>query len=93
MVRTGDPVRISIPANPNESFAGTVTSVAPMIDPKTQTAAVQVRADDPSVLQMYPGMQALVTFVGVTPPRAGAPTSSRASRPTAGAIAENRDAH
>ena len=57
MVRTGDPVRITIPANPNQSFAGTVISIAPMIDPKTQTAAVQVKPDDPRVLQMYPGVR------------------------------------
>ena len=94
MVRTGDPVRITIPANPNQSFAGTVISIAPMIDPKTQTAAVQVKPDDPRVLQMYPGMQALVTFVGASPAEAQQPATSRPSRPTSGAIgAEVRGAH
>jgi multidrug resistance efflux pump len=94
MVRTGDPVRITIPAAPNQSFAGTVTSVAPMIDPKTQTAAVQVKPDDPRVLQMYPGMQALVTFVGASPTQAQLPPASRPARPTSGVIgAEVSDAH
>jgi len=64
-IRTGAAVRISLPAFPDQTFTGTVSTVAPSVDSKTQTAAVHITPDDPGhVLKMYPGMQALVVFGG-----------------------------
>ena len=46
-VRTGLGVSVTVDAYPNESFTGTVRSVAPSLDPRTRTVAARVDVTDP----------------------------------------------
>jgi multidrug resistance efflux pump len=62
-LQIGQPVRITTPTYPDQTFTGKVTNVAPAVDPKTQTGAVRITPDDPQHdLKIFPGTQVLVTF-------------------------------
>lgn len=45
-VSIGQPVSFSVAAYPTSTFTGTITSVAPTVDPRTRTFAVKVSASD-----------------------------------------------
>jgi cobalt-zinc-cadmium efflux system membrane fusion protein len=49
-VRTGLPVVITLPALEGRQFHGTITTIAPAIDPQTRTAQARVRLDNPEGL-------------------------------------------
>ncbi len=45
-IQVGQPVSLTVSAYPDTSFAGTVSSVAPAIDPRTRTFTVKVKVKD-----------------------------------------------
>jgi HlyD family secretion protein len=45
-VAEGQSVQLSVPAFPNQTFAGTVRTIAPTIDAKTRTAAVRIEPQE-----------------------------------------------
>jgi HlyD family secretion protein len=58
-LRTGQPARIRASAFPGQAFEGTVTAIAPQVDPSTRTVRVTIR---PTALDtpLAPGMSATV---------------------------------
>jgi membrane fusion protein (multidrug efflux system) len=62
-VQPGLIVQVQVAAHPDETFAGSVTAVAPAVDQKTRTAAVHVGLTADSSGKLKPGMQAAVTIV------------------------------
>jgi RND family efflux transporter MFP subunit len=65
-IEVGQSASLQISAYPGTTFNGSVTSVAPAVDPKTLTAAVRITPQDPDH-QLRAGMQAVVTVYGATP--------------------------
>ncbi|MCL5960623.1 MAG: efflux RND transporter periplasmic adaptor subunit [Chloroflexi bacterium] len=45
-VSVGQPVSFTVAAYPNNAFAGTISSVAPAVDPRSRTFTVKVSAED-----------------------------------------------
>ncbi|WP_197444299.1 efflux RND transporter periplasmic adaptor subunit [Maioricimonas rarisocia] len=60
-IRVGLPAVIAVDAYPGETFFGEVTRIAPMLDPETRTAAVQIDIDNDD-LRLKPGMHARVSL-------------------------------
>jgi HlyD family secretion protein len=54
-VQVGQTANISVEGFPRDAFSGTVKSIAPVLDPRTRTAAVQVDVPDPQA-KLKPGM-------------------------------------
>jgi RND family efflux transporter MFP subunit len=54
-VQVGQSVSLSVESFPREAFNGVVRAIAPMLDPRTHTAAVQVDIPDPQS-KLKPGM-------------------------------------
>jgi len=61
-VTAGMPADVEVDAFPGEKFAGTVARVAPVLDPATRTAQIEVEIQNPD-FRLKPGMYARVTFV------------------------------
>jgi cobalt-zinc-cadmium efflux system membrane fusion protein len=49
-VRTGMPVVVTLAALEGQEFRGTITTIAPAVDPQTRTAQARVRLDNPEGL-------------------------------------------
>jgi RND family efflux transporter MFP subunit len=54
-LQVGQAANISVESFPKEAFAGTVKAVAPVLDPRTRTLAVQIDVPDPQG-KLKPGM-------------------------------------
>ena len=54
-IQVGQTANLSVESFPRDAFSGTVTSIAPVLDPRTRTAAVQVNVPDPQG-KLKPGM-------------------------------------
>jgi RND family efflux transporter MFP subunit len=61
-VRAGLAARIEVDGYPNRIFAGTVARIAPVLDPETRTAEVEIEVPNPDTL-LKPGMFARVTVI------------------------------
>lgn len=57
MVNSGDPARVSVDAFPGESFAGRIARVAPVLDPATRTAEIEIEVPNRD-FRLKPGMYA-----------------------------------
>ncbi len=57
LVRRDLPARVTVDARPGEVFEGVVEVVSPMVDPRSRTASVTVRVDNPEG-RLQPGMAA-----------------------------------
>jgi HlyD family secretion protein len=60
-VQAGTPARVDVDAFPGEAFAGRVARVAPVLDPQTRTAQMEVEIPNPSY-RLKPGMYARVAL-------------------------------
>ena len=61
LVRTGMVADVEVDAFPGEKFKGRVANVAPVLDPATRTAAIEVEIDN-AAFRLKPGMYAKVSF-------------------------------
>ena len=61
-VSQGQSVSIKVPAYPDQTFTGTVSTVAPGVDPKTRTATVLIQPQDEAG-NLKPGMLAQVGII------------------------------
>jgi membrane fusion protein, multidrug efflux system len=61
-LRTGQPVRVRIAAQPDRTFEGSIMAVSPQIDRGTRNVKIRARLDNPD-LALRPGMFARVTAV------------------------------
>ena len=59
-VRTGDDTRVEVDAFPGEIFTGRIARVAPVLDPATRTASIEVEIPNPG-FRLKPGMYARVS--------------------------------
>lgn len=59
---TGMPADVEVDAYPGEKFPGTVGHVAPVLDPATRTAQIEIEIQNPDS-RLKPGMYARVTLV------------------------------
>jgi RND family efflux transporter MFP subunit len=62
LVTAGLSADVEVDAYPGEKFAGTVAHVAPVLDPATRTAQIEVEIQNPDS-RLKPGMYARVTFI------------------------------
>src|SRR5690606_24472348 len=58
-VPVGTPARVEVDAFPGETFTGRVSRVAPVFDPATRTAEIEVEVPNPG-FRLKPGMYARV---------------------------------
>lgn len=58
-VRRGIPARVEVDAFPGEQFTGQVSRVAPVFDPATRTASIEIEVPNPGY-RLKPGMYARV---------------------------------
>jgi membrane fusion protein, multidrug efflux system len=61
MVNAGDPAVMEVDAYPGEKFAGKIGRVAPVLDPATRTAAMEVEIPNPDA-KLKPGMYARINL-------------------------------
>src|SRR4051812_16578680 len=61
-IAQGMPADVSVDAFPGEKFVGRIAHVAPVLDPATRTAQVEVEIQNPN-FRLKPGMYAKVDFV------------------------------
>ena len=61
-VRTGDKAEVRLNAYPDRAFTGTISNIAPILDPNLRTAKVRIEVRNPGI--MRPGMFATATFHG-----------------------------
>lgn len=61
-VRNGMPADVEVDAYPGETFQGRVARIAPVLDPATRTAQMEVEVPNPAY-RLKPGMYARVRFV------------------------------
>jgi RND family efflux transporter MFP subunit len=59
-VQAGDDTRVEVDAFPGEVFTGRIARVAPVLDPATRTASIEVEIPNPG-FRLKPGMYARVT--------------------------------
>lgn len=59
-LQTGDDTRVEVDAFPGEMFTGRVARVAPVLDPATRTASIEIEIPNPG-FRLKPGMYARVT--------------------------------
>ena len=57
LVNVGDPARVEVDAFPGETFAGQIARVAPVLDPATRTAEIEIEVPNPGY-RLKPGMYA-----------------------------------
>jgi RND family efflux transporter MFP subunit len=60
-VSPGDSARVEVDAFPGETFAGRIARVAPVLDPATRTAQIEVEIQNPTT-RLKPGMYARVNL-------------------------------
>jgi RND family efflux transporter MFP subunit len=68
-VRAGTPGRVEVDAFPGETFSGKVSRVAPIFDPATRTAEMEIEVPNPG-FRLKPGMYARVNLTVDTRPNA-----------------------
>ena len=61
-ITSGMKAEVSVDAFPGEKFAGRIAHVAPVLDPATRTAQIEVEVEN-STFRLKPGMYAKVDFV------------------------------
>jgi HlyD family secretion protein len=59
-LQTGDETRVEVDAFPGEMFMGRIARVAPVLDPATRTAPIEIEIPNPG-FRLKPGMYARVT--------------------------------
>jgi HlyD family secretion protein len=59
-IQTGDMTRVEVDAFPGEMFSGRIARLAPVLDPATRTAPIEVEIPNPGY-KLKPGMYARVT--------------------------------
>ena len=59
-VRTGKDTRVEVDAFPGETFTGRIARIAPVLDPATRTASMEIEIPNPG-FRLKPGMYARVT--------------------------------
>ena len=59
-LRTGDDTTVEVDAFPGETFVGRIARVAPVLDPATRTASIEIEIPNPG-FRLKPGMYARVT--------------------------------
>jgi membrane fusion protein, multidrug efflux system len=59
-IQTGDMTRVEVDAFPGEHFSGRIARLAPVLDPATRTAPIEVEIPNPGY-KLKPGMYARVT--------------------------------
>ena len=69
LVEEGVRARIEVDAFPSESFEGRVARIAPILDPATRTAEIEIEVPNPD-FRLKPGMYARVSLVVGTKSRA-----------------------
>ncbi len=57
LVNVGDPARVEVDAFPGETFDGRIARVAPVLDPATRTAEIEIEVPNPG-FRLKPGMYA-----------------------------------
>ena len=75
-IRTGQAVRVRVGSYPRETFAGKITYVADVIDPKTRTAKVRCQVGNKSGLLKLEMFATVEIPVGQTSPMLAVPSSS-----------------
>jgi RND family efflux transporter MFP subunit len=60
-IAIGRPADVEVDAYPGETFGGRVAHIAPVLDPTTRTAQVEIEIDNPKY-RLKPGMYARVSF-------------------------------
>jgi RND family efflux transporter MFP subunit len=60
-IATGQPAGVEVDAYPGETFDGRVSHIAPVLDPTTRTAQVEIEISNPDY-RLKPGMYARVSF-------------------------------
>jgi len=60
LVNAGDPALVEVDAFPGESFKGSIARVAPVLDPATRTAEIEIEVPN-STFRLKPGMYARMT--------------------------------
>ena len=68
-VQAGTPARVEVDAFPGEAFSGKVSRVAPVFDPATRTAEMEIEVPNPG-FRLKPGMYARVNLTVDTRPNA-----------------------
>lgn len=58
-LQAGDPTRVEVDAYPNETFAGRIARISPVLDPATRTATIEVEIPNGD-FRLKPGMYARV---------------------------------
>ena len=61
LVSAGSQARIEVDAYPSESFSGLVARIAPVLDPATRTAEIEIEIPNPD-FRLKPGMYARVSL-------------------------------
>lgn len=61
MVSPGDPAVVEVDAYPGDKFSGKIARVAPVLDPATRTAAMEVEIPNPD-FKLKPGMYARINL-------------------------------
>ena len=61
-IAAGMKADVSVDAFPGETFAGRIRNVAPVLDPATRTAPIEIEIENPQ-FRLKPGMYATVNFV------------------------------
>src|SRR5690606_30258293 len=59
LVTVGDPAKVQVDAYPGDEFTGRIARVAPVLDPATRTAAIEVEVPNPDT-KLKPGMYARI---------------------------------
>ena len=59
-LKTGDDTQVEVDAFPGEMFIGRIARVAPVLDPATRTASIEIEIPNPG-FRLKPGMYARVT--------------------------------
>jgi cobalt-zinc-cadmium efflux system membrane fusion protein len=75
-IRTGQAVRVRVPSYPRETFAGKITYVADVMDPKTRTTKVRCLVGNESGLLKLEMFATVEIPVGQTSPILAVPSSS-----------------
>ena len=60
-IQTGDETAVGVDAYPGEIFSGRIARVAPVLDPATRTASIEIEIPNPG-FRLKPGMYARVTI-------------------------------
>lgn len=80
-VRTGTPAAVEVDAFPGETFTGRVARVAPVFDPQTRTAQMEIEVPNPTG-RLKPGMYARVSLrVAQKPDAIAVPRNAIVERP------------